>query len=261
MSSEAITQNDLREILSRTVGSIPSEYKKLLWINPNPTTAFNAQTISLDLSNYDAVEVVYKLYTTQQYDVTGQITYQSNQSVTVSASGTGGFFSGADAPMARTSSMSSNGVHFSAGSLCGGSSTWAVNNNVLIPYKIYGIKYERVAPPQTEDARSLQTYVGASGVTINYSHAYQLGNIVIFAITATLNGSFNMSTPLVGIEGNITRLLSPMLSYTYNNATYLYPLTSIISHENGRTYFGQSVSNATNTGTVITFFCVGEVGG
>lgn len=148
MGSEAITQNDLKNVLDAVLPVKPSEYKKLLWTNQSPTSAFAEQTINLDLSDFDAVEVVYKLYISQQYDVTGQLTYMSDQTVTVAASGTAGFFSGTDAPMARTSSMSSNGVHFSAGSLCGGSSSWSVNNNVLIPYKIYGIKYERIAPPQ-----------------------------------------------------------------------------------------------------------------
>lgn len=34
-----------------------TEYKTLLWTNASPTSAFAAQTISLDLSRYDAVEI------------------------------------------------------------------------------------------------------------------------------------------------------------------------------------------------------------
>lgn len=33
------------------------ERKTLLWTNPNPTSSFSGQTIAMDLSNYDAVEV------------------------------------------------------------------------------------------------------------------------------------------------------------------------------------------------------------
>lgn len=41
-------------------GTIKSTGWKLLWTNPNPSVAFPAQTISLDLSNY--AEFVVKVY-------------------------------------------------------------------------------------------------------------------------------------------------------------------------------------------------------
>lgn len=37
---------------------------KILWINPNPTNNFGAQTIAIDFSNYDMYEVVFYQSTT-----------------------------------------------------------------------------------------------------------------------------------------------------------------------------------------------------
>lgn len=151
MSSEAITQNDLREILSRTVGSVPSEFKKLLWTNPSPTTAFNAQTVSLDLTNYDVVEVEAKTgasidqYTTHLFDVGGGgiiTNFQLN-----------------DTWYMRQMTVNSTGIIFANGRYCymsnGGN---GVLDSVCIPTKIYGIRYERVEPPQLEaDIETLAT--------------------------------------------------------------------------------------------------------
>lgn len=114
--------------------------RTLLWTNSSPTSSFAEQTVSLALSGYRAVDIVYKLFANQQYDVTGQIVYLNDQTITISASGSAGFFSGAITLMARAASMASTGVHFSAGSLASTSTTWAVDNRPLIPYKIYGIK-------------------------------------------------------------------------------------------------------------------------
>lgn len=114
--------------------------RTLLWTNPSPTSSFAEQTVSLNLSSYKAVYIVYKLFANQQYNVTGQIVYLNDQTITISASGSAGFFSGALTLMARVASMASTGVHFSAGSLGSVSTNWAVDNRPIIPWKIYGIK-------------------------------------------------------------------------------------------------------------------------
>lgn len=114
--------------------------RTLLWTNPSPTASFSEQTVSLSLSDYSAVEIVYKLFTNQQYNVTGQTVYMNDQTVTIAASGSVGFFSGAITLMARTASMASTGVHFSVGSVGSVSTNWAADSRPLIPYKIYGIK-------------------------------------------------------------------------------------------------------------------------
>ena len=57
MSNKAITTNDLKAVLDVVLPPQPSEYRKLLWTNPSPTSSFAAQTVTLDLSSYDDVEI------------------------------------------------------------------------------------------------------------------------------------------------------------------------------------------------------------
>jgi hypothetical protein len=60
-TSNTITKTDLKNILnnlSLKQASIPVGHKNLLWTNPDTTAAFAAQTISLDLSDYNEVEIV-----------------------------------------------------------------------------------------------------------------------------------------------------------------------------------------------------------
>lgn len=114
--------------------------KTLLWTNASPTAAFSEQTVALDLSNYGSVEVIYKLHAGQSVYVAPQRVTKDIETITVSASGAAGFFAGAIAMLARSASLVSSGVHFSAASLATTSAAWSVDNLCLIPYKIYGIK-------------------------------------------------------------------------------------------------------------------------
>ena len=138
MSSEAITRNDLTAILNEVLPPTPSEYKKLLWTNPSPTSAFSAQTISLDLSEYDDVEVEFKVYPSE--DVVNVASAGIGEVGVCSTVRTDTWLT-----QARTFTVSATGVAFSD---CRLGSNASVYNNHSVPLKIYGIKYERVAPPQ-----------------------------------------------------------------------------------------------------------------
>ena len=163
MSSEAITQNDLREILSRTVGSVPSEYRKLLWTNPSPTSSFSAQTVVLDLSSYDDVEI----------EMAGVATSQSTTSQYFTLKvGTGGLLSiSANNIWWRYVTPRTTGVEFGAGyktTTYGSGAT--VDNTQMTPIAIYGIKYERVAPPQIDNTLEVASgtvdHSGFNAVTV-----------------------------------------------------------------------------------------------
>ena len=104
----------------------------LLWTNPNPTSAFAAQTIEMDLSEYKYVIVV--AITAPNYDYTPR----ANVILPVNSD-----YSGFDIPIGATGgscrrnlNSSTNGIKISAQLACSG------NNNYVIPYKIYGIKGE-----------------------------------------------------------------------------------------------------------------------
>lgn len=187
MSSEAITQNDLREILSRVAGSIPSEYKKLLWANPNTASAFTAQTISIDLSDYDEVEVWFNCWrnrpnTSLQFRVKkGTYGIATQGASTNTSSGINPFVVGSyiivqDRPIYVTDT----GVQF--GTCTEGASNGTMYNadGSMIPAYIYGIKYERVQPPVLD----AEIEVLATGATL-----YRIGRIRILSLVDFLYGT------------------------------------------------------------------------
>ena len=108
----------------------------LLWTNPNPTSSFSAQTISLDLSKYDAVEVVFKRYTSQAIYST-QTLLEKGIKFALGTTTDETF-------RYRTCSFSNSGVTFDTPQYMPSYGSWnptATNNNCEIPYKIYGIKF------------------------------------------------------------------------------------------------------------------------
>ena len=141
MISETITRNDLTAILNEVLPPTPSEYQKLLWTNPSPTSAFAAQTISLDLSNYDAVDVEFRHWTDKDCRVTTRNYLNEGEGVGIGTS-TDAASSG---NFRRGFKMYTDGVQF-----WGGVSNTSVDNNSTIPVRIWGIKFERVNPPQVE---------------------------------------------------------------------------------------------------------------
>ena len=89
MSSEAITRNDLTAILNEVLPPTPSEYRTLLWTNPSPNANFAAQTVSLDLSDYDDVEIEFKTYSTQATYLTSKGTIGNGKAIMYGQTGSG----------------------------------------------------------------------------------------------------------------------------------------------------------------------------
>lgn len=109
----------------------------LLWTNPNPTASFSPQTISVDLSNYNAFAVsviddglYVGTFTFVKNDFSGNGAY----SFARPWSGGGGIFS-------RIVSFSDSGIYFDAGRQTTLPNTYNGSaNGRAIPIKIYGIK-------------------------------------------------------------------------------------------------------------------------
>ena len=104
---------------------------KLLWTNPNPTTAYSATTEAIDLSGYDAVLIKTlndRTSNTPQYH--SEMVFIGDSSVCYSsnASTTGYTYK-------RQADVSSSGITFG-----GGYRNTSASNNYAIPQKIYGIK-------------------------------------------------------------------------------------------------------------------------
>lgn len=105
---------------------------KLLWENPNPTSSFAAQTVELDLSEYDKVLVIFKSYNTQEQ----YISVICKKDINTRCS----YLWDASYIYLRNITPKSSGVTFGDcyyGKLL---QSMATQNTGLIPIEIYGIK-------------------------------------------------------------------------------------------------------------------------
>lgn len=107
-----------------------------VWTNEETTTAFAAQTVSLDLSNYNRIIVVFKVINTEAWQFETQCRKDSeNYAITA-------YYGYADTDHAdvylRSVKMLDNGVQFGNAKR---SRLSAVANDLCIPYKIIAYKY------------------------------------------------------------------------------------------------------------------------
>ena len=159
MSSEAITRNDLTAILNEVLPPTASEYRKLLWANPSPTSSFSAQTLSVLVSDYDEIAIEYSDNTAYQ---------GIRKTVLTKAGATSTYiFSCAGGNFARGITVTTTSVSFNDGMYYGsyGGANPSTNNSILIPIAIYGIKYERVNPPQISGWELVATSTGSNQTT------------------------------------------------------------------------------------------------
>ena len=142
MSTEVITGNDLKTILNEVLPPTPSEYRKLLWTNT--IGGATSYSISFDKSEYDDIEVEIERYGNTQMikipisSASGDI-YALNDSYEVG----------------RAYTLTSSGLTFSNGYYYPtyiDSTNKSYGANYCVPSRVYGIKYERVMPPQVEVA-------------------------------------------------------------------------------------------------------------
>lgn len=110
----------------------------LLWTNPSPTSSFTAQTISLDLSNYDLV-LIFARRDASNYNY--NINTLVNRDGMVNMIGTY-----SSKLCTRGVTMTDSGLEFGAGFYATGYGTDTNDNNKNIPYKIYGIKFSYIVP-------------------------------------------------------------------------------------------------------------------
>ena len=116
----------------------------LLWTNPSPTTAFVAQTVPLDLSNYDAVKIVALFVENTNSSFVTELPVGSEDRAisyfylnTTNTTNASTFLNGCS----RTASVSTTGITFGKGQMIYIGNSYVDWNNRAIPWKIYGIKY------------------------------------------------------------------------------------------------------------------------
>lgn len=111
------------------VGELNSNLVKLLWTNPNPSSAFSAQTVSLDFTNY--THAIVEMAQSDTSDWKTRVIVGKNE---VNNFG-GGYVNYSDPrTMGRNISLTDSGVIFKSGTSSG-----SVNDGFCIPQKIYGI--------------------------------------------------------------------------------------------------------------------------
>lgn len=108
----------------------------VLWTNPNPTSNFSAQTVSIDLSGYEAIIIGGKGYLSNLYEEYAYLTKDTNNkyyafglensSTHVFGGGVGG----------RNITISNSGITFSTGYRANG----VAGAEFGVPLHIYGIK-------------------------------------------------------------------------------------------------------------------------
>lgn len=107
------------------------EKKTLLWTNASPTSGFANQTVNLNLSNYDSLEIEFKTYATSN---TFNVSRHPIGVESVLTTATGG--NPTLCPVMRIFTSNASGITFSD------YFDWnfGKNNTVCVPIKIYGIK-------------------------------------------------------------------------------------------------------------------------
>ena len=114
-------------------GSVINEKSTLLWTNANPSSAFSAQTISLDLSGYTDILIKVKSVTSEtsvQWDILEDIENNTKQALVVYSTAQNVFGT-------RLCTISSTGIAFSTGYFSN-NTTWTT---VCIPLEIRGLKH------------------------------------------------------------------------------------------------------------------------
>lgn len=111
---------------------------KLLWENPNPTSAFAAQTISLDLSKYTCVLISYKAYKT--YTAIQRSIGFKGEIVELATTETRKKMTQTNASFSRDAEITETGIIISKGYEHEYTGNLRDNNDIIIPVEIYGIE-------------------------------------------------------------------------------------------------------------------------
>ena len=116
----------------------PTSHMDLLWTNASPNSSFLSQTISMDLSNYKHLIIEFK----------NSGSYTDNKLVYLLAMAPIGLQSQINHLLKtdvnhwwlRKFTANINGITFDVGTILYLSSSSTTDNNIMIPYRIYGIK-------------------------------------------------------------------------------------------------------------------------
>lgn len=125
--------------IAKEIGTLSTDLSpKLLWTNPNPSVQFGQQTINLNLSDYKFVDVYSDLGTSNSNSYTRAEVGHKNIIIGMSASNSATAYG--TIGMMRSLNVTDSGIAFSDCSIIYTQIVSTVNNNYLIPQRIYGVK-------------------------------------------------------------------------------------------------------------------------
>lgn len=121
-------------ITSKTVISAPD----LLWTNPSPSAAFGEQTVSVNLTDYTGVIISFRdSATVTRYLYIPKATINSTNTPAVVSPG-GSYWNPDSVQYRLVTRINNSGISFTSGRF---PSSAFFNDNVMIPQKIYGVKW------------------------------------------------------------------------------------------------------------------------
>lgn len=130
---------DLKELIAKVTGQ--TEFKTLLWTNPSPTSSFAPQTLNMDLTDYDEVEVSFLNTTSYRYLVPSVKCPIGEKAMVNGIFGGSAVEAGVLFGFGRVFNVYSDRIDFGNAAGCASGSTFAIRNEMGVPQKIYGIKY------------------------------------------------------------------------------------------------------------------------
>lgn len=116
-------------------GNIEVDLMKKLWENPNPTSSFTAQTVTLASDDYDFIDVYAKVYSNNERYIWVRI--QKNTSGYIEMGEPSN--NGSDV-RARLATLNGTNLTFDSARWARNGVASAVNDSTLIPTVVYGIK-------------------------------------------------------------------------------------------------------------------------
>ena len=124
-------------------GTIKTGNRNLLWTNPNPDAAFNAQTITLSdsASNYAKIEVVFFVNNTVSNRLTEIVQFEPGYRMHAWYwAATGGDTSDVAYFMVRQIINQVTGTTIDFANVFHTPPKGTVSQNILVPWKVYGLR-------------------------------------------------------------------------------------------------------------------------
>ena len=228
MIVDSLTSNSSTDALSALQGKLLNEQhqallesvretttKDLLWENASPASAFAAQTVSLDLSEYDAVEIIYSYYanSTLDYRATVRIGKSAELNTICNITAT----TAASFNTTRQCSVKNTGVTFTGGGYKYVNTTsYTAADTYSVPFVIYGIRSKYVAPDEISFRIGNELFIAKRGMTWEewVNSGYSPDYIVINS--NSIKNQSSMTLVYLGASEHRSNVINENRQYTWS---------------------------------------------